>query len=220
MLDVMRFEPLALVVICANVLGGAMALPQALKLLRDRRIVGISPAWVGISVTVNAWWGAYGVGTHDWGIMPVSVVSVMSYLVIGLALTRFASGPGRTVALPMFGAALASAAVPLVVLLLDGWTTAGLVLGAMYGVQLSPAVIAVYRAADVSGVAPATWLIAFVEAVLWGGYGFARTDLGLVALGVTGLVMSSLVLARLLIRRPRRATAGLGFGIEPVGALA
>jgi hypothetical protein len=52
-------------------------------------------------------------------------------------------------------------------------------------------------------------VIAFVEATLWGVYGFARADAGLVTLAATGLAMSTLVLVRLLLRRPRRARAGV-----------
>ncbi len=83
--------------------------------------------------------------------------------------------------------------------------------------QLSPAVVAVYRAPDVSGVSAATWGIAFAEAALWGIYGLARLDAGLITLAVTGLVMSALVLARLLLRRPRRQRRSdyAGLGLAP-----
>ena len=86
MLDTMSFSILTLVVVAANVLGGAMAFPQAAKLLQSRRVDGVSPSWAAISATVNAWWSAYGLGVGDVGIVPVSVVSVMAYLAIAVAL--------------------------------------------------------------------------------------------------------------------------------------
>jgi uncharacterized protein with PQ loop repeat len=61
----MELTTLALVVIAANVLGAAMAVPQARKLLRTRRTDGVSVTWAAISVTVNAWWGVYGIGVDD-----------------------------------------------------------------------------------------------------------------------------------------------------------
>lgn len=203
---------LTLVVIAANVLGAAMAVPQASKLLRTRRPHGVSITWVAASVTVNAGWAVYGIGVGDLGIVPVSVVSMVAYLVIGIGVYRF-SPAGHT---RMLFVAIVTAAsvttVPVLALLIDGWVAAGLTLGALYGVQLLPAVVSVYRTVDVSGVSSATWVIALVEAVLWGVYGLARLDPGLLALAATGSVMSVLVLARLFLRRPRRTWAD-----EPMG---
>jgi hypothetical protein len=105
----------------------------------------------------------------------------------------------------------------MIALVIDGWATAGIALGALYGIQLSPAVIAVHRAPDVSGVAPMTWMIAFVEAALWGIYGFAGTDAGLVTLAATGVVASSLVLVRLFLQRTRPLR---GVGTTDLGSLA
>jgi uncharacterized protein with PQ loop repeat len=213
MLLTMSISTLTAVVVVANVLGGAMAVPQAAKLIRSRRVDGVSPVWAGISATVNAWWAAYGIGIGDLSIVPVSVVSVMAYLAIAVALVRYGSGRAWATVGRLTAWSGAIALVPLAALAVDGWATAGVVLGALYGVQLSPAVVAVYRAPDVSGVSTATWGIAFAEAALWGVYGLARLDVGLLTLAATGLVMSSLVLARLFLRRPRRqrrdATAGL-----------
>lgn len=202
----MNLDALTLVVIAANVLGAAMAIPQAGKLLRSRRGAGVSLTWAAVSIVVNAWWVVYGLGVGDLGIVPVSALAVACYLLITVCLVRYRQGPvarliGRTVAV-----AAAVAAVPAFVLWAEGWAAAGIALGALYGIQLSPAVVAVYRATDVGGVSLATWLIAFAEAALWGVYGFARSDLGLLALAATGTMMSSLVLARLFLRRPRRTS--------------
>lgn len=209
MLDTMELSTLTLVVIAANVLGAAMAVPQALKLLRTRRTDGVSVTWAVMSATVNAWWGVYGVCVDEYSIVPVSVVSVGSYLVIAVGVVRFSSASKRELVVPALGAVALVSTVPVFALVADGWVTAGIVLGALYGVQLLPAVLAVYRTVDVSGVAASTWVIAFVEATLWGVYGFASVDVGLVTLAATGVVMSTLVLARLVLRRPRRADAGL-----------
>lgn len=220
MLITMRIELVTLVAIAANVLGGAMALPQAWKLVRSRRVQGISPSWAAISVAVNAWWIAYGIGVDDVGIVPVSIVSVIAYIGIAVALLRYGMAPTVRTAVVMIGVGVAAAVVPLATLVFGGWTAAGIAMGALYGVQLSPAVVAVYREPDVSGVSAATWAIACAEAVLWGLYGLVRVDQGLVSLAVTGTLMSVLVLVRLVVRRPRRGArddrgdlAGLGLAV-------
>lgn len=203
---------MTLVVIAATALGGAMAVPQAWKVLRTRSTQGVSGVWAAVSLTVNVWWGAYAFGVDDIAIFPVAAISVMAYLVIAVAIVRFGDdAPGRLLA-AMAAGSIGIAAVPLVALALGGWSAAGVVLGMLYGVQLSPAVVAVYRAADVSGVSAATWVLALAEAVLWGMYGFARIDHGIVALAITGTAASTLVLARLFVRRPRRER-GVRFAI-------
>ena len=210
MLRIMFLEPMTLVVIAANVLGASMAVPQARKILRSRSAEGVSVSWAAISATVNAGWGVYGIGVGDWSIVPVSLVSVLAYLVIAVAVVRLSPVPATRTILSASASAVAIGTVPTLAYLFDGWATAGLVLGALYGIQLSPAVVTVYRSVDVGGVSLATWLIAFVEAVLWGVYGFAQIDLGLLALATTGVFMSSLVLIRLFVRRPRRTYAPTG----------
>jgi uncharacterized protein with PQ loop repeat len=204
----MQIDPLTLVVVAANVTGGLMALPQAAKLATSRRVHGVSPTWAACSVAVNAWWVAYGFGVRDLGIAPVSAVSVIAYLSIAVNLVRFGGGRGAALTMAIRGTAIG--AIPLIALALGGWPAAGVSLGLLYGVQLSPAVVAVYRAVDVSGVSVATWAIALSEAFLWGVYGIARRDIGLIGLAVTGTSMSVLVLSRLYLRRPRR-------GFQPLG---
>lgn len=213
MLDAMSISVLTAVVVAANVLGAAMAVPQAAKLLRTRRIAGVSVTWAVISAVVNGWWGVYGIGAGDLGIVPVSVVSVIAYLAIAVAVVRLDHRrPARTSIVPALAIGTAVAAVPAAALWLGGWPAAGLTLGLLYGVQLSPAVVAVYRSVDVAGVSVATWAIAWSEALLWGVYGGARLDAGLLALAATGTLMSSLVLARLAMRRPRRGRLSVPLG--------
>lgn len=210
----MTFDLLTWAVIAANVLGAAMAVPQAGKLLRSRHVAGVSPGWAGMSAAVNAWWGVYGIGVREWSIVPVSFVAVMAYLVIAVAVVRFGTTAPRAVLVPMAARVVAVGVVPVVALVVGGWVTAGIALGALYGVQLCPAVVEVYRAADVSGVSVATWAMALAEALLWGVYGIARLDIGLMTLAATGTIMSSVVLARLFVRRPRRGPSTVYSGLD------
>lgn len=193
-----------LVVGLANLLGAAVATPQAIRLFRLRRVEGVSSAWVGISLGINAWWIAYGVGAGDssWAMIPVGAISVTAYLVIGLALVRFSHRPRRSVLVGLAVPAVIGSIVPLPALYLGGWPATGVVLGAVYGVQLLPAVIAVYRARDLTGVSVTTWVMTWSEALLWGLYGIGPRDAGILTFAATGLVMSTAVLVALMIRRP------------------
>ncbi|MAT05566.1 MAG: hypothetical protein CL424_11045 [Acidimicrobiaceae bacterium] len=203
-IQLMSPQLLTVVVIAANVLGGAMAIPQARKLLRSRRVEGVSPTWAAVSAAVNAAWIPYGFATGDVGIVPVSVVSVLAYLSIAAGICRYGHLPVGAAVARMLTSAAAVLVVPAVVLVVEGWVAAGVTLGVFYGVQLTPAVVTVYRTVDVSGVSLATWVIAFVEAALWGIYGLGRGDAGLLSLAASGMFMATLVLVRLAARRPRR----------------
>ena len=188
-----------IVAAAANLLGTVMTLPQAIRLVRTRRLAGVSATWAALSVTVNAWWLVYATGVGDPAIVPVSAVSVAGYLTILVAMRRFGGGN-----LPTSGVAPLSATVllPLAALAIGGWEAAGMTLGVLYGVQLAPAVLGAFRSSDLAGVSPGTWLLALLEAALWGVYGSAADDLGLVVLAVVGAVMSALVLGRLAWAAP------------------
>lgn len=203
MLPAMQMSLTILAVIAANILGSVMAIPQAARLVRLRRTDGVSPAWAAMSITINSWWAIYGFGVDDWAIVPGSLVSVAAYVVIAGALVRLSDESVRYVMGRMLGVVVLGSAIPVAAIVLGSWAVAGVTLGALYAVQLSPAVAGVYRSADVSGVSTLTWLIAFAEAALWGLYGVPHRDAGLIALFATGAVMSSLVLVRLFLRRTR-----------------
>ena len=183
------------VVVAANVLGAAMSLPQAIRLLRTRVVHGVSGEWALLSLVSNAWWVAYGVGRGQWAIVPVAAASVIGYLFVALALVRFGGWRGGRLTLVV---AATVAVAPAVTAALSGWVAVGIVLGVLYAVQLTPAVVMVCRRADLSGVAAGTWVFAWTEAALWGTYGIRRGDSGVLTLAASGIVMSSVVLARLI----------------------
>ena len=89
--------------------------------------------------------------------------------------------------------------IPLPFLVVGGWELAGLAVGLCYGLQLLPAVVAVLRTRALAGVSAATWLIAWIESMLWLVYGLGVTDLALIVAGTVGVAMSSVILVRLAV---------------------
>ena len=181
-------------VVLANVLGAGMAYPQAARLVRTGRTDGVSGVWAGVSTSMNLWWLAYGVTAGLWGLVPVSVVAAALYVVIVGALVR---AHGRAVLGPVALGALGLGLVPLPFLLLGGWALAGIAVGLCYGLQLVPAVVAACRTRDLSGVAAATWLMAWTESAIWLAYGWSRVDAALVAGGIAGTSMATIIIVRL-----------------------
>lgn len=190
----------------ANILGAAMAAPQAVRLRRTSEVAGISPAWAGLSVALNAWWVAYATAVASWALVPVAAVSTVLYAVVARYLIRLGDA-GPTARRMAVMAAAASAAL-VATLIGSGWVAVGIVLGALYGAQLTPAVVAAWRSTDTSGIATLTWQFAWGEAALFGVYGLSRGDVGLLTLAGCGLVASTAILVRV----------GMGPRLVPVAA--
>ncbi len=201
-------------VVAATVLGSWMAFPQTRRLLRTRRVDGVSAAWIGVSIAINTWWLAYAFAADVWAVVPVSLLSLVLY---GVMAVVFTGSVGRRslvgIAAGFFGLGM----IPLPFLVVGGWSLAGVAVGFSYGLQLLPAVVASCRTSDLSGVSSATWLIAFVEAALWLVYGAGVGDPALVLAGAVGAVMASIILGRLEVTGhrpfvaldPRRRTAAV-----------
>lgn len=201
-----------IMVVIANVMGAGMAYPQASKLIRTGNTRGVSGVWAGVSLTMNIWWLAYGLANGLWGLVPVSGVAAVLYAVIISAYLRSVGRSG-------FGGVAVGVLVlgmaPAPFLVVGGWTVAGLAIGFCYGMQLVPAVVEVCRTRELHGVAPSTWIMAWVEAVIWTIYGIFVVDAALLAGGASGAVMASVILGRLAatghrpfrVRRPASVMA-------------
>jgi uncharacterized protein with PQ loop repeat len=187
---------LNLLVVVATVLGSWMAFPQARRIARTRRVDGVSAAWIGVSLAINAWWLTYGLVADVWALLPVSIISLLLY---GVMAWFFVLAAGRAaipgLALGVFGLGM----VPLPFLLIGGWELAGVAVGLSYGVQLLPAVVASLRTSVLSGVSSTTWIIAAVESMLWLAYGLGVGDIALTLAGLVGVVMASVILVRLAV---------------------
>jgi uncharacterized protein with PQ loop repeat len=184
------------IVVVATVLGSWMAFPQARRIARTRQVDGVSPTWIGVSLAINGWWLTYGVVVGVWALVPVSVVSLMLYGVMGWFYVRSVGRSALSgLAVGVFGLGM----VPLPFLVVGGWELAGVAVGLSYGVQLMPAVVASLRTTLLSGVSSATWIIAFVEAALWLAYGLGVGDVALTLAGGVGMLLASVILTRLAV---------------------
>lgn len=186
---------LTTLLILANVLGATMALPQAARLLRTGRCDGVSGGWAGVGLAMNIWWLAYGWALGLWSLVPVSAVAAALYAVIAVTWIRLL---GR-VAVRDVVLGFVAGLFPLPFLAIGGWSVAGPAIGVGYGVQLAPAVVATCRTRVLHGVAPGTWLMAWVEAAIWSAYGWTLRDGALLIGGASGVVLASIVLARLAV---------------------
>ncbi|MEM7142452.1 MAG: hypothetical protein AAF548_15625 [Actinomycetota bacterium] len=191
---------LTALLIVANVLGAGMIVPQVARTHRRGEIAGVSIAWLGVGVALNAWWVGYALAGHLYGILPVSIGALVLYGILAVLHHRIV---GRGTVAGLARGAVAVSLAPGVALALAGWTAAGLMIGLSYAVQFSPAMITAVRSADLSGISPTTWSMAFGEAAIWLVYGLAIADAALVIGGGGGAAMSAVILVRLAGRSGR-----------------
>jgi len=187
---------LTALVAVANVLGAAMIMPQVLRIHRRRSVDGLSAAWVGVGIGLNLWWILYGTATGLWGLLPVSVGASVLYLTM---VTQLVAISGRSELRGVARGFSLAATLPLAALVAGGWPAAGLAVGLAYAIQFAPATIAALRSPTIDAIAPLTWIMACIEAIIWLTYGLATADLALQVGGTGGAIMAGVILGRLAL---------------------
>jgi uncharacterized protein with PQ loop repeat len=171
----------------AVVVALAHPVPQIVRVLRTRSVAGVSGSTTWLGCAINVAWVAYGIAR---GLLPVAVLSgayVLGYVIVAVLLVR--RGNRRGVGTGM----LAATALALV----GGWAALGTVLALAVLPQFLPQVVEAWRADDLTGLAPGTYLIAILDGVVWGGFGAVAGDRPLVLYGV---IMCSVAVAVLVPR--------------------
>jgi uncharacterized protein with PQ loop repeat len=193
-------------VIVASILAVGSLVPQAVRLLHTRDIVGVSVLWTALGTITNLAWFAYAVARELWAGVPATLATAAFYAFLFVTLVRFG---GR--ARPAVLGGVAWAAVLTGLTLIGGWSALGAVLGMSYAVQVAPSLWTAWRTYAPTGIAPGTWVLVLVQVILWGYYGVAERDWAIKGFALTGIVSSSLMLLRWAMtrsRQPRPAIAG------------
>ncbi len=175
---------------CAVVVALAHPVPQIVRVLRTRSVAGVSGSTTWLGLAINLAWVSYGVAR---GLVPVAVLStayVLGYGVVGALLV--ARGNRRGIGTgALAGVGLAGLVV------VGGWTALGTVLALAVLPQFLPQVVEAWRADDLTGLAPGTYLIAVLDGIVWGGFGVVAGDRPLM---LYGLIMCSVAVAVLIPR--------------------
>jgi len=187
--------------------AGCLAVPQFLpQLARVRRsgtTAGVSWSWAALTSVNNAAWLAYFALSGFWtAIVPAVSATVLSGL-LAVVLARRGGGIPRR---PM-GLAAGWSVVLLAAGAAFGRAGLGSALAVAFLLQVTPSVWTVFRSGDTAGVSQGTWLLIFGELLCWGVFGVHEGDPRLIVLGVSGVVASLLVLARVSWLRAGRAPA-------------
>lgn len=173
--------------IVASVVFLIRLLPQPIRLARSGVAAGVPPASAMNAVVSAVAWIAYGAVQHLPVVWGVSVLALIPCAWQSILLRHHVTRRDLA-AVGGFVAALVVAALLGVL----GLALAGTVL-----VTTGPQVRRVLREHDLSGIAPATWWVAIVDAITWGAYGWAISDAALIGYFIALLAAAVIVLARL-----------------------
>ncbi|HKP99125.1 MAG TPA: hypothetical protein VJ735_02250 [Actinomycetes bacterium] len=186
------------------IVAAAFAIPQFLPQLRKLRATddtaGVSWSWATLTSVNNAAWFAYFTASAYWSAL---VPAVSATLLAGILATMLARrGQARARPAIVIGGWVA--------LLVAGFTVAGrsglgTLLTVAFILQVMPSLWTAYRTAHLTGVAAGTWLLILGELSCWTIFGLHQSDPRLIALGVTGVTASALMLTR--IRTSQRLPA-------------
>jgi uncharacterized protein with PQ loop repeat len=195
MMDALDYAPFA-----ATAFAVPQFLPQIRRLLATHDTAGVSWSWAALTSLNNAAWIAYFILERYWtAVVPSSSATFLAGTLAALLTLRGRPKP-RTAVLVGAWAALLIAAY-----LAAGRAGLGVLLTAAFAVQVAPSIWTAYRTARPTGISSGTWLLIGGELSCWLTFGLYRSDPRLIALGVTGVTASALMLAR--IRQAARSPA-------------
>ena len=176
-----------LLAIVASVVFLVRLLPQPIRLARQGVAAGVS-GMAALNAVVSALaWIAYGLSVQLLVVWSVSVLALVPGIWQVVLLRH------RTTRRDVAGAAL----FVLALLVASVLGVLGLALAVTVLVTVGPQVHRAVTEDDLSGIAPATYWVALVDATTWGLYGLAVHDGALVGYWVVLAGAAAIILARL-----------------------
>jgi len=198
MIDALNYTPIA-----ATAFAIPEFLPQLRKLRATRDTAGLSCSWAALTGLNNAAWIAYFALEHYWAaLIPSCSATALAGTLAVLLSIRGQARLRPAVLIGGWAAMLVAAYLTL------GRTGLGTLLTAAFAVQVAPSLWTAYRTARPVGISAGTWLLILGELSCWLTFGLYKSDPRLIALGLTGVTASTLMLARIYrTSRPVRSQA-------------
>jgi hypothetical protein len=192
--DAFDLAPLA-----ATAFAMPQLLPQVSLLAHSGDTSGVSWSWATLTCVNNVAWLTYFALSGYWS----ALVPATSATVLGGTLSSMLSRRGTARLRPAAGVA-SWAAVLAASGFAGGRAGIGTLLTVAFAVQVSPSLWTAFRTDNPTGISRGTWLLALAELTCWAVFGLHESDPRLIALGITGIAASALMLARTMqaSRRP------------------
>lgn len=172
-----------------TLVGLVRAVPQLLRLIRERDAHGVSLDTAATSSLVSFGWATYGVMTDQ----PAVTLATGASGIVFAAVAMLAKALGRR------AKELRAAPVWLLVLAIAagrGSSGLGLVLPVSVLVANVPQIVAAYRERDLTGLSPATWLLSTADGAVWLAYSLFADDTSILVFGILQVTTSSSIVFR------------------------
>jgi uncharacterized protein with PQ loop repeat len=194
MIDLLDYVPIA---------AAGFAVPQFLPQIRKLRATGdsagVSPSWAALTSVNNAAWIAYFTMARYWtALVPSSSATLLAGTLAVMLLRRRRPGPRSAALIAAWAITLAAAGAT------AGRDGLGALLAAAFLLQVTPSLWTAYRTPRPTGISSGTWLLILGELTCWMIFGLHAADPRLITLGASGIIVSTLMLAR--IYRATRAS--------------
>jgi uncharacterized protein with PQ loop repeat len=178
--------------IAATAFAVPQFIPQILKLRGTDDTAGVSWSWAALTGLNNVAWLAYFIlERYRTALVPSSSAT---FLAGTLAILLTCQGQAKLRPAILVGG---WAAMLVTAYLVAGRTGLGALLTAAFAVQVAPSIWTAYRTPRPTGISSGTWLLILGELSCWLTFGLYRSDPRLIALGITGVTASTLMLARI-----------------------
>jgi uncharacterized protein with PQ loop repeat len=180
-------------------------LPQIARLRATEDTAGVSWSWSALTSVDNCAWLAYFVLSGYWtALVPSCSATVLAAVLAAMLTARRGTSIRAAAPIAVWAGVLVLAGA------VGGRAGLGTLLTAAFALQVTPSLWTAYRTDEPTGVSLGTWLLVLGELSCWEVYGLHRGDPRLIVLGLTGIVASLLMLARVTEPSwpPRRRVPG------------
>jgi uncharacterized protein with PQ loop repeat len=167
-------------------------LPQILRVRGTDDTAGVSWSWATLTSVNNSAWFVYFTLSGYWAaLVPASSATLLAGALAAILAFRGAGATRPAILIATWAALLVT------VFAIAGRTGLGTALTAAFVLQVTPSIWTAYRTHRPTGVSPGTWTLIFGELTCWTIFGIHTADPRLIALGLTGVTASTLMLGRI-----------------------
>jgi uncharacterized protein with PQ loop repeat len=173
-------------------IGLIRALPQLVRLARERDAHGVSLDTAVTSSIVSFGWATYGVLTEQPAVALATGASGIVFAAVSVLATRLGRRPSELRAAPVWFIALVGAGG------LRGSEGLGVLLPVSVLIANVPQIVAAYRESDLTGLSTSTWLLSTSDGIVWLAYSLFADDSSILVFGILQMCTSGIIVARRL----------------------
>ena len=173
-----------------TIVGLVRALPQLVRLMRERDAHGVSVDTAATSSVVSFGWATYGALTSQPAVMMATGASGLVFAAVAVYALKLGRPTRDIRTAPIWFVVLAGA------LALRGSDGLGFLLPVSVLVANVPQIVAAFRESDLTGLSLSTWLLSVTDGAVWFVYALFADDVAILVFGILQITSSSIIVGR------------------------